>query len=214
MFSGREREGGNWEPRGRWGKPTNDRAREGAAWEQKLQTLLIPAELGWAAAAVTPTRSGTLLAPLRYPGDVRELPPCRYHKPGLRAAAAWNFGLQRPSRGEFGVLCAHAPAARGLRDGERSSGLGAPGSLECVRGPAAVLSALRIPQVMGTRARPGNRCRRTAPLLAPSARSHPGTPPAPCACSPEVLPLPLPPARVASCWLGSPIDGEALFGSS
>ena len=41
------------------------------------------------------------------------VPLCSYHEPGLRAATVWKFRLQRPSRGEFGVPCAHAPAGEG-----------------------------------------------------------------------------------------------------
>lgn len=103
--------------------------------------------------------------------------------------------------GEFGVPRARAPLrARGRGDGERRSGPEARGRRACVRGPAAVPGAPRVTQVMGARARPGSRCRRTAPSFAPGARSHPGTPLAPRARLPELPPRScLPSPGVVGC---------------
>lgn len=112
--------------------------------------------------------------------------------PRARAAGSHPQEVWAPAsqpRRVRGALRAR-PCGRGARgDGERCAGLGAPGRRDRVRGPAAVLSALCIPQVMGTGARPGNRCRCTAHSLSPSAlvtQAHPRHPvpvrPSCCRC--------------------------------
>lgn len=144
---------------------------------------------------------------LFYPREFRELPLCNYHGPTYGQPPTGSLRSSVPAAESSGCL-ARAPRGREARGhGERPAGLEAQGRNACLRGPAAVPSALRIPQVMGTRARPGSRRCRTAPSFAPSARSHPGTPPAPRASPLELLPLPwlpwlplpLPPPPVASC---------------
>lgn len=156
------------------------------------------------------SRGGRRSHPQQHPP--RPSPPPRgslgaasLHLPRTRTAGSYPqevWAAASQPRRVRGALSAR-PSGRGTRgDGERCAGLGAPGRRASVRGPAAVPSALRIPQVMGTRAGSGNHCRLTAPSFGPSARSHPGTPPAPFARPPELLPLPwLPssPPLVASC---------------
>lgn len=133
------------------------------------------------------------------PGEVQELPVCNFHEPGCGQPPCESLHASVPAAESPG--CRARPCGRGAGgDGEPRAGLEARGRHACVRGPAAGPGACRITQVMGTRARPGSRCRRTAPSFAPGARSHPGTPPAPGARPPELPPLPCPPSpRVASC---------------
>lgn len=115
-----------------------------------------------------------------------ELPLRSFQEHGVRAATPGSLG----SCLVLEVRSARPSGSRTRGDAGCCPGLGAPGRRACIRGPVEVPGALGIPRVMGARARPGSRCRRTAPSLPPGARSHPGAPREPKDCPPQLPPLP------------------------
>lgn len=116
-------------------------------------------------------------------GRPEELPLRSFQEHGGESSHPGKFGLQLALE----VRSARPCGNRTRSDAECSAGLGAPGRRACIRGPGAVPRALCIPRVMGTRARPGSLCRRTAPSLPPGARSHPGAPREPRDCPLQLL---------------------------
>lgn len=107
------------------------------------------------------------------PGQVRELPLCSHHEPGVRSTTLRNFGLRCSS----GCLARAPRGSRTRGDGGRCARLGVRGRRASVPGPLRVPGALGIPQVMG--AGPAQAATFSAPpLRSPpaSARSNPGAP--------------------------------------